>query len=339
MITPKIMLLRSFLLIVGCLFFIAQPVNCQIKDTLNNNYNLLPADTLQKKIGHPNLISGLKGKDIKRIQLKDIEHKESVSLDEIIKILETEHFFNDPKVFFNGQSSVISDTSLVKDTIGAIENNNFLCLPQTIIVIRELDNWEQIKEPSWFGIGFFTGLNRQYYNRDFMTYFRALTTYVIDIDVLVKPFQLTFSGSWGGGRVYDSLFYNNWYWQPMTKVSTSNYSLSIGYPIMERKLIMIIPFAGIQSMYVKFKPQDFWNTPEGVGVHLKSNQSWLLGLSLEIKDYYFSGNGKVYYGAGARISYAYSVVDFPDLTCSFHQVKILAGINLRGTRIIKKLPK
>lgn len=335
----KTVLLRSFLLIVGYLFFIAQSVNCQISDTLSNNHNLLPADTLQKTINRPNPISELKGKDIKMIQLKDIMHKKSLSIDTFLNVPETEHSFSNPKDLLNGQLPDISDTTMVKDTIGAKENYDFLPETQTRIVIGRLDNWEQIKEPSGFGIGFFTGLNRQYYNRDFMTYFRALTTYVMEFDVLVKSFQLTFSSSWGGGRIYDSLFYNNWYWQPMTKVSTSNYSLSIGYPIKETKIIMIIPFAGIQSMHVKFKPQDFWDTPEGVGVLLKSNQSWLLGLSLEIKDYYFSGNGKVYYGAGARISYAYSVVDFPDLTCSFHQFKILAGINVRGTRIIKKLTK
>jgi hypothetical protein len=192
---------------------------------------------------------------------------------------------------------------------------------------------QQQNETSAIGYALFLGINRQYYHRDFMQYFRGVTTFVIDFDFLIKSAQLSYGASWGGGKLYDSLFYNNWHWQPMTNLTTSNYTLSLGYAVRDNKKIKIIPYAGIQSMILLFKPGEYWQTPEQINPYIRSKDSFMAGAHFELKSYGYSQNGFRFSGAGIRVSYAYSVVNFHNLSCSFHQVKITLGYNSRKVLI------
>lgn len=193
---------------------------------------------------------------------------------------------------------------------------------------REISDAILYHRPS-FGLGLFCGISYQSYDGNIQRYLKRVTTFSIDIDAMYNRFMFTLGGAWGGGKLYDTLNCNNWDWLPVSKISTSNYKLLLGYSIKDNNWLKVTPFAGLQNMRIKYKP-EYHSNPPGKDNLLISNGVYTFGIHLELKlhvDAY-----KYITGTGARFTYAYSKVNFPDISGYMHQLTVNIGFLVRENK-------
>ena len=141
----------------------------------------------------------------------------------------------------------------------------------------------------------------------------------------MRKWTITGNAAFGGGRLYDSLFIIDFQCQPQTKIATTTYGIFIGYAVKDAKTVKITPFAGIQLVKIKFKPQAYMVAPVDLYNTMKSTGSVCLGAHYEIKTVDYTRKGKFFSGVSLRVSYSYTILNFTDIKGFMHQVTIGFG--------------
>jgi len=181
------------------------------------------------------------------------------------------------------------------------------------------------RQISDFGWGFFLSYRYQWYDNEVMNYFKKVSMFSMDLDYLIRKLTITGNAAFGGGRLYDSLHTSEFDWQPQTKITTSTYGVFLAYAIKDARIVKISPFAGLQLVKIKFKPDDYMDAPDEINKSIISPVSFSLGVHCEIKANDFDDDGKPFEGGGLRISYSYSILNFPDMNGFMHQLTIGVG--------------
>lgn len=196
------------------------------------------------------------------------------------------------------------------------------------IEYREISDAVLYHRPS-FGMGLFCGISYQFYDGNIQRYFKHVTTFSIDIDAMYNRFMFTLGGAWGGGKLYDTLHCNNWDWLPISKISTSNYKVLLGYSIKDNNWLKITPFAGLQNMRIKYKPEYYSDPPDKDNL-LNTSGVYTFGVHIEFKLHGESDKNII--GSGARYTYTYSKVNYPDFSGYMHQITVNIGFLVRENK-------
>jgi len=178
------------------------------------------------------------------------------------------------------------------------------------------------RQISDFGWGFALSYRYQWYDNEVMNYFKKVSMFSMDLDIFIQKWAITGNASYGGGMLYDSLEVLDFAWQPYTKLSTATYGVFLGYALKDDRVIKILPFAGLQMMKIKLKPDYYMVSP--VGLENTISTQWLpsIGVNMEIKNNHYSNRGKYFVGFGLRLGYSYTLLNFTEIDGFMHQLTI-----------------
>jgi hypothetical protein len=192
--------------------------------------------------------------------------------------------------------------------------------------------WAETQRLSLLSLGIGASYRRQNYDNEMMNLFKKVSSFSLDVDVGINDLIVTANFAWGGGQLYDSLAANYWEWLPYTKVSTTTSGVFIAYPAIDEAYGRISPFAGIQQMKLKLKPDFYMLTPVGLENILESKYVYSLGFHYDLIGYDYSFNGKFYNGFGLRFSYAWSIIQFDEFKGFMHQLTLGLYRSYRAVR-------
>jgi len=199
--------------------------------------------------------------------------------------------------------------------------------------IREkysLKNWG-------FGCAFFLGMG--WYNGELQNRFGETGGIGFNIDATYKRVLMNFNGFWSSTGTKDSIMFHNINWKKDAQTDVILIGGNLGYFVANYKYFTFTPFIGLSSHSMKASDYSIKENPEYKNIRLKSNLTYNLGISTDIKvKNTFSSvayNPEMFY-TNIRIAYTYYISHFdqkyPGFSGNMHCLTIGFGVYVRNSK-------
>ncbi len=170
-----------------------------------------------------------------------------------------------------------------RDSLNHLSNEYLTSYPQSRFenYVRKYIRFE-MKNSKWgLGFEFFSGYGA--FTGHLRKNFKNHVPFGVAFDVCYMNFTLFLRDYIGLGSTNDSIPFKDGTWRKDAKASTFLPEASIGYTVVENKIIKLVPFLGIASMEISPSQSDIKKYPEYENVHLKLTTTYTFGLNLDFK--------------------------------------------------------